>query len=202
MLSASPLYWSFMAALSVSAALALILIGYVWPRRSAPGSMPLLGMLTAATFWSIGYIIEYSNNQIDGKLLAMDISYIGAMMLPVMLFAFSFRFTNRGKWISRRVFALLLIVPAITLVLQWTKTLQPWMYYDYHLVNDGPFLLLAKQYGFWFWVAGTYNYLLLIASISVLIDRIAKSAPALYRPGDLPDNSHDSTRPGQYRISF
>ena len=77
MLSASPVYWSYMAALCLSAALSLILIGYVWPRRSAAGAQPLLGLLVSVIFWSVGYIMEYASTHIDAKLLAMDVSYIG-----------------------------------------------------------------------------------------------------------------------------
>jgi diguanylate cyclase (GGDEF)-like protein/PAS domain S-box-containing protein len=172
MMSASPLYWSFMAALSLAVALSLVLFGYVWPRRSSPGAWPLLGLIITVVFWSVGYIFEYSTTHIQAKLLAWDISYVGAVILPVMLFAFALRFTHRGQWLTPRVFLLFLIIPAITLILQWTKDFHSLMYYDMHLVQDGPFLLVAKIYGPWFWVAATYNYVLILASISSLIYRL------------------------------
>jgi diguanylate cyclase (GGDEF)-like protein/PAS domain S-box-containing protein len=172
MLSASPLYWSYIAALSLSAALSFVLIGYVWPRRSSRGAMPLIGMLTAVIFWSAGYILEYFNNHIQAKLLAWDMSYIGTVTLPVMLFAFALHFTHRGQWLTHRRMLLFMIVPAITLLLQWTKDLHSLMYYDMHLIWDGPFLLVAKSYGPWFWAAATYSYGLIAASLSVLIYRL------------------------------
>jgi diguanylate cyclase (GGDEF)-like protein/PAS domain S-box-containing protein len=179
MQTVSPLYWSFIAALSLSAALSLVLIGYVWRRRALPGAMPLLGMLISVIFWSVGYIIEYMNSSLEIKLFAWNISYVGVMMLPVMLFAFSLRFTHRGQWLTPRIFALLLIVPLATLILQWTKDLHSLMFYDVHLLQDGPFLLVAKKYGSWAWVAVTYNYGLILTSLSVLLFRLF-SPPRLF----------------------
>jgi diguanylate cyclase (GGDEF)-like protein/PAS domain S-box-containing protein len=179
MLSASPLYWSYMAALCLSAALSLILIGYVWPRRSAAGAQPLLGLLVSVIFWSVGYIMEYASNQIDAKLLAMNVSYIGMMSLPVMLLIFSLRYTHRDQWLKPRFMFLFFIIPIITLILQWTKDFHQLMYYDIHLVQDTPFFLIGKSYGSWFWVAAAYNYSLLLASIFVLIDRLF-SPPRLF----------------------
>ncbi|MCX6008406.1 MAG: PAS domain-containing protein, partial [Chloroflexi bacterium] len=179
MLAASPIYWSYMAALCLSVALSLILIGYVWPRRSASGAMPLLGILVSVIFWAVGYIMEYTSIQIDAKLLAMDISYIGVMTLPVMLLIFSLRYTHREQWLKPRFLVLLFIIPVITLILQCTKDFHSLLYYDIHLVQDPPFILIGKSYGLWFWVAATYNYSLLLASIFVLIDRLL-SPPRLF----------------------
>ena len=179
MLSASPIYWSYMAALCLSIALSLILIGYVWPRRSAAGAKPLLGILVSVIFWSVGYIIEYTSTELDAKLFAWNISYIGMMVLPVMLLIFSLRYTHREQWLKRRFIILLFIIPIITLILQWTKDFHSLMYYDIHLVQDKPFILIGKSYGVWFWVAATYNYSLLLASIFVLIDRLL-SPPRLF----------------------
>ena len=179
MLSASPLYWSYMAALCLSVALSLILIGYVWPRRSAAGAQSLLGILVSVIFWAIGYIMEYASTQLDAKLLAWNISYIGMMILPVMLFTFSLRYTHRDQWMKPRFLVLLFIIPIITLILQWTKDFSSMMYYDMHLVQDTPFILVGKSYGPWFWVASAYNYSLLLASIFVLIDRLF-SPPRLF----------------------
>lgn len=175
----SPVYWSFIAALFVSAALPLVLIGYIWPRRSMPGALPLLGMLISALFWSAGYIIEYSGSNLETKLMSWNISCIGIVALPLMLFVFALQFTNRGQWLTPRIFWLFLIIPVITLILQWTKELHSLLFYDMSLAQDGPFLVVIKKYGPWFWMAATYSYSLVLASISVLVYRLV-SPPRLF----------------------
>ena len=46
-------------------------------------------------------------------------------------------------------------------------------------MNDGPFLLAAKQYGAWFYVAWVCNWLLVLAGVFMLIHRLFRS-PYLY----------------------
>lgn len=179
MLTASPLYWGYLIALCLSVILALGMIGYVWPRRSAPGAWPLIGVLVSIMFWAGGYIIEYASPSLDVKLFSANISYIGMMGLPVMLFVFALHFTNRGKWMTPRMLALFFIIPAITLILQWTKDYHSLIYYNSHLIMDAPFLLLGKQYGIWFWVSMFYNYSLMISSVFVLVHRLL-SPPRLF----------------------
>lgn len=166
------LYWFYIAAIGLAVALPFILIGYVWPRRGLPGAIPLLGLLAATVCWAIGYLIEYTASTLAIKLFAWNISYIGITTIPVILFVFSLKFTQGGHWLKPPVFALLLLVPAITLLLQWTKEFHSLMYYDFRLVTDGLFLLVAKKYGAWFWVFVIYNYAILLASVSVLIYRV------------------------------
>lgn len=179
MTTASPLYWCYIVALCLSVFLALLMLGYIWRRRSVAGARPLMCVLACIIFWSAGYIIEYAFNSLEVKLFSTNISYIGMVMLPVMLFLFALRFTQHGQWLTARVLALFFIIPAITLILQWTKDYHSLIYYDCHLIEDPPFLLLGKQYGTWFWVAMTYHYSLMISSIFVLVHRLI-SPPRLF----------------------
>ncbi|MBN1375628.1 MAG: hypothetical protein JXA01_05700 [Dehalococcoidia bacterium] len=66
------------------------------------------------------------------------------------------------------------IIPAITLVLQWTKAYHSLIYYDWHLIEYPPFSLMGKQYRAWFWVAMVYNYFFMISSIFVLVHRMIR----------------------------
>lgn len=169
---------SFLASLVVAMSLSIFLIGYVWMRRSIPAAMPLIGVLAGIMLWSFGYIIEYANSAMDAKLFSWDISYIGIVTLPVMLLLFASRYTDRGSWITPLRVGLLLILPFITLILQWTKEWHNLMYYNIHLIIDGPFLLVEKEYGAWFWVQMLYNYIITLIALAILISRLFRR-PAL-----------------------
>jgi diguanylate cyclase (GGDEF)-like protein/PAS domain S-box-containing protein len=169
-----------MSALALSFALPLVLIGYIWPRNPAPGAKPLIGILAAVMLWSFGYIIEFLNNHMAGKLIAINISYIGVVTLPVMGFIFALQFTHSDRWLTSRRMLLLFVIPLITLVLLWTGKYHNLMLYDLHLTIDGPFMLVANQYGLWFWVFVTYSYALLIIGMLVLVHRLF-SPPRLFQ---------------------
>lgn len=174
-----PVYLLFISALAFSIVLCLLLIGTIWPHRSAPGAKSLILISIALIFWSAGYLAEYMSNDLEGKLFAFNISYIGMVTLPVFALTFAAFFTNNARWLKRSAIILLLAIPAITLALQWTKQYHSFMYHDIHLMNDGPFLLVAKQYGIWFYVAWVYNWLLVLSSVVMLIHRLFRP-PHLY----------------------
>jgi len=175
----NPLYTGFIASLILAACISLVLFGYVWHRRSTPCAIPLLGALGAIFFWSLGYILEYTCNDLSTKLFSFNISYVGSATLHLMVLLFALQYCGFGKFITRRRIILLSIIPIITLLLQWTKQYHSLMYYDISLIADGPFLLVSKQYGPWFWVNWIYDYLLLTASIVVLVHRLIRR-PHLY----------------------
>lgn len=173
-LNLDPVYLIFLSALAFSLVLLFILIGYIWPHRSTTGATSLVMMIIALIFWSTGYLVEYLSTSLDGKLFAFNISYIGMVVLPVFTLIFASYFSDNAGWINRRRIAFLLIIPVITLILQWTKQYHSFMYYDVHLISDGSFLLVAKQYGFWFWVDWAYNYALVLTSMLILLYRLFK----------------------------
>ncbi|MGA9049360.1 MAG: histidine kinase N-terminal 7TM domain-containing protein [Dehalococcoidia bacterium] len=178
--SLDPVWLGYISALALSFALPLVLIGYIWPRNPAPGAKPLIGILAGVMLWSFGYIVEFINNHIAGKLIALNISYIGIVTLPVMAFIFSLQFTHSDRLLTPRRIWLLFVVPLITLVLLWTGKYHNLMLYDMHLTIDGPFMLVASQYGLWFWVFVTYSYALLFAGTLVLVHRLF-SPPRLFQ---------------------
>jgi diguanylate cyclase (GGDEF)-like protein/PAS domain S-box-containing protein len=167
-----PVYLIFITALAFSLVLLFTLTGYIWPHRTTPGAKPLIWIVIALVFWTAGYLVEYLSTSLDAKLFSFNISYTGMVILPVVTLAFAALFTDNARWMTRRTIALLLIIPLITLILQWTKQFHSFMYYDIHLITDGPFLLVAKQYGPWFWVDWIYNYALVITSMIMLIHRL------------------------------
>ncbi len=167
--------WLFyMAALCLSVAMSLVLIGYIWPRRSAPGARPLMGLLLASAFWAGGYIIEYVTSDFSTIYAGIDVSYIGIVFLPVMLSLFAFRYTHNDSWLTPPIMAILFTIPVITLILQWTNSFHHLMYVSSYIATEGPFILVIKEYNTWFWIGAFFGYSLQIAGVSVLIYRMFK----------------------------
>ncbi len=169
-----PLYIVFMAGLILTAVISVPLIFYVWRRYSTQGALPLLGVLSSIFFWAFGYIIEFASSDLGVKLFSWNISYIGIVSIPVAILIFALQYTGNSKIITGRRIILLSIIPAITLLLQWTKNFHSLMYSDIYLGYDWPFLLAMKQYGPFFWVYWSYSFILLSASAVILVYSIFK----------------------------
>ena len=174
-----PLYASFIASLVLAACISLVLLGYIWQRRATQGAVPLLAALAAVFLWSIGYIFEYTSSDLGIKLFSFNITYLGSTTIQVAVLLFALQYCGLSKLITRKRILLLAVIPAITILLQWTKEYHTLMYNNISMNPDGPFLLVTKEYGHWFWIDWIYNYLLLGTSIFVLARRIFQR-PHLY----------------------
>ncbi len=174
-----PQYITLITALIISIGVCLALLGYLWQRRSVPGVVPVLGTLIGVIFWCGGDLMDYLSTTLDAKLICFDISYVGIVSVPVLWLFFSLQYAGRGTWISPGRIAMLSLVPLITLILQITKDFHPLMYLQVSLSTEGPFPVVEKVYGSWFWVAAIYNYIILITAVIILIRRLF-GTPRLY----------------------
>ena len=171
------LYWT---SLAISAAAAAVLAFFFWRRRPKPGATPAAWLMLAAVIISVGYLLQYTSANLSTQIFATNIQYVGIMALPVMWVVFSLQYTGHGKWLTRRNLLLLSIVPFVTVVLVWTNGIDGLMYHGRHLDTSGPFTIIAKTYGPWFWIAAANNYLLMSYGIFLLLQRLFRP-PRLYR---------------------
>ena len=123
-------------------------------------------MMLAAIVWSLGYFLQYSSTTLSTQIFATNIQYVGIVAMPVAWVAFSLHYTGRSRWLTRRNLLLLSMVPAVTVVIVWTNGIDGLMYQGRHLDTSGPFTIISKTYGPWFWVAATYGYLLMLSAVS------------------------------------
>ncbi|MFC2022413.1 histidine kinase N-terminal 7TM domain-containing protein, partial [Chloroflexota bacterium] len=111
------IYTLYVSSLVMSAAVASMVAVYLWQRRFTPGAWPTMWVMLAVIVWSLGYVLQLTSTELSRQILATDIQYVGIVALPVAWFAFSFRYTNRDKWLTRRNLLLLVIIPSVTVVL-------------------------------------------------------------------------------------
>ncbi len=174
------IYTLYLSSLIVSAAIAGVLAYYLWRRRSKPGAKPVVWVMLAVVVWSLGYALELESTTLSGQIFAANIQYFGIVTVPVMWFAFSLEYTGHDKWLTRRNLFLLAIVPFVTVALAWTNDIHSLMWYGRHLETSGPFMIIAKTYGPWFWIHTSYSYLLLLSGMFFLLQRLFRP-PRLYR---------------------
>ena len=173
-------YYIYNASLLLSSVVAAGLFYFVWRRRGGPGSIPLLILIAACFTWSATNYLQFRGDTLEWQLFFTNLQYFGIVTIPLAWFAFALRFGLNAAPLSRLKILLLGIIPLVTLGLVWTNQWHGLMWHDVSLGQSGPFLVVFKTYGAWFWVFAAYAYGLLLIGALLLIRRIFQR-PYLYR---------------------
>lgn len=173
-------YTPYMLPLIITAAVSVVLAPLAWRHRRVSGAAPLALLMLAVFEWALGNTLELGSRELSVKLFWANLEYLGIVTVPGAWLALTLQYTGRGRWLTARNVALLAIAPIITLLLVWTNDAHSLIRSDPWLDTSGPFSVVAKAYGAWFWVHVAYSYVLIACSTVLLIQQFARSA-RLYR---------------------
>lgn len=153
---------------------------YSWRRRPAPGAVLFALLMLAITVWTWGYGLELTCLTLACMLFWIKVEYLGIATLPAIWMVFTLQFAGHETWLTWRRAALLFVVPALTLLLNWTNEFHYWHYRSVAVNTSSPFPLLAIVRGPWYWAHIAYFYLMLLAGTMLLWQMFQRSA-GLYR---------------------
>jgi hypothetical protein len=170
-----PYLWILIASAAVTAALGT----YAWRHRTVPGATPFAVLMLLAVVWSLANALEMAGTDLPTKLFWANVQYLCYVTLPVAWLALALQYTYRGEWLTRRNLALLTIEPLITVALVWTNDLHGLMRRNVHLDTAGPFPVIGKTFGPWFWVHAAYTYVLILLTLYLFVAALRGSP--LYR---------------------
>lgn len=173
-------YTPYALPLVITAAISAVVALMAWRRRRVPGAITLLVFMLAVVEWSLVNVLELGSPELEVKLFWANLEYLGIVIIPVMWLVFALQYTGREKHLTYRNLALLLIIPVVTFFLAWTNSLHGLMRYNIRLDASGPFSVVTKTYGIWFWVNAAYSYGLLFLGTVMLLQVLFRSS-RLYR---------------------
>lgn len=147
----------------------------VWRRRQAPGAKALAVFMVGIIWWSITYALFWANVP-PSRLFWLNATYFGPVIVTPAFLIFTLQFTHREKWLNRSVFALLTIMPVLTIIFLWTD---PWhgLFYGGQATSGESAIFSG---GPWFWTNVVYSYLLNLLAI-ILLFKSYLSSHSLYR---------------------
>jgi PAS domain S-box-containing protein len=143
-----------------------------WQRRRVPGAAAMVALAVSTFIWTLGFLCEANSDTLEQQLFFSAIGYLGSMSTPVAWFLFAMHYTTDNRRITGWKIIPFCIVPLVTVILVWTNSLHHLMWSGEHLVESGLFIVTAKTYGPFFWVALAYNYILILAGAIILIRRL------------------------------
>lgn len=154
--------------MALSLLVSVFIIVLAWQRRWLPGALTIMALLGSAFMWTLGFFIEAHSSTLQQQLFFNNIGYIGSMTLPVAWFIFALQYSSYWR-ISRRMIVLLYVISTVILVLVWTNSWHHLMWSNEQLTMSGYFLVTSKVYMPLFWVAMSYNYLLILSGTALII---------------------------------
>ncbi|WP_136718099.1 histidine kinase N-terminal 7TM domain-containing protein [Halorientalis salina] len=161
-----------MALAAVTGATAVLAAGVSalsWARRDKRGATGLALANAMATLWLAGYALELASGTLGGALFWHRIKVLGLNGIPIAWLLFAVDYTETDR-ITRWHLAALAVVPltnvGLVLTNGWVHTLN-WT--AGRFVENGPFQLLALDFGVAWWFNVAYSYVLITIAIILLV---------------------------------
>lgn len=167
----------FYSATLLIAGVACLIVGVtIYLRRKGQGISALLVMLLALSWWDITYAIFWLGFPGPTLYFWLDITMVGAYIVPTALLVFSLDHAGLRHWLPRRAFPLLWVEPLAAFLLQWTD---PWhdLYFGGKRALNTTQLLHVGPAG---WANIYYSYMLVFAAVVILLVHLFRSV-GIYR---------------------
>jgi len=166
--------------LAAVAPLGLWLGWHAWRNRRVPGALPFAAVAVIAAVWAVGDALELASTDLQTKLLWADLQYLAIVSIPVAWLVMALDYTGRRAWLTRLNIVAMCVIPLVSLTLMWTNSHHHLMRANAWLDTSGPYVVVGRTFGFWFWVHAAYSYIL-IAVAMVFLFKAIFSFPPLYR---------------------
>lgn len=163
--------------LAISVITGLLLAYYLARCLPAPGALPLMGLVLAATVWSLGYLLEIASPELPIRIFWAGVQYLGIVSIAPTWSIFCAVYLGTPVWLaySRRNRALLWILPVITLAVMLTNSFHGllWQRIEPRMIGDVS--ILEFSHGPWFSIILAYSYTLSILASIWLASRLISS---------------------------
>jgi signal transduction histidine kinase/PAS domain-containing protein len=156
----------------LTAAISIFVSFLAWKRKDVHGATELGWLMLFTSIYSFFDAFEAASTSVPEKVFWSKISYIGAVVVPVLYFIFIMRYTGHKKVGHLKNRLLLFILPTITLILAFTNEKHHLVWSDFSPISAQT-NLIEYYHGAWFWIGYfTYDYILLFFATVLLFDFI------------------------------
>ncbi len=183
-LSAPPGITAYFALVVSSWVLAGFLAVYAWRQRGRAGAArSFAGLTLCQSFICLTEALAMVSASPDRALVWFNLRFLFAAFGAVLWLVFAVDYGGLRLWLSKRLRAGLLVIPAVTQVVLWTESRHRlWIKPEAGFMANGPFLVpdtASLVPGLWFLIYASYSFLLIAISIGLLLSaarRLSKAA--------------------------
>ncbi|MDF2591015.1 MAG: domain S-box protein [Clostridia bacterium] len=148
-----------------------------WKRRSTIGAFSMCILLFFATEWSMFSLLSVLIETAWLKIAFDNLTFIGVVFVPVTWFIFSLYYMRQDRFLTKKHYLLLSIIPIITLIMLFIDSPNNLFIEGRkigHLSNT-TLHIIEYDFGIWFWVHTVYSYTLMFLGMLVLLQRLIKN---------------------------
>ena len=164
-------------ALGVSAVLAIWVATLVRRRPTTRGATTFVWLVAAIGWWCATGAAHAFADTVELKIAWAKIQYLGIASVPPLWLLFTAEYAGVDWLKGRGRRAVLWTVPVLTILAAATNEWHRAMWPSVTLLDGG---LAVYDHGWWFWIAASYNYLLVVAG-ALLVARGLRRSPPPYR---------------------
>jgi PAS domain S-box-containing protein len=144
---------------------------YAWRRRSTPGALPFAVASLFAMLWALGAVPELA--AVHDPVKISWVKFQGVWQLPYMtaLLCFVLEYANLGRWLTRRLLALLSIPPLLFFLLALSNDAHHWIWRGFLFAGD-----VRPLRGSLNWALTGYGFVMNLTRF-VILTRLAVRSP-------------------------
>jgi len=157
--------------LLVTGTAAIVLMAYVWKRRSVPAAAPLLGLLWSLAFWCIPCAFEPLSSTVAARLLWMRLELPAILCLAPFYLLVALEYT--GFRLPRWACAGLFVAPAIAQTIAWTNS--RWYWRRIWIDAGSPLRLTGIDWGPAYWYLVVYDWVLVAMAILLIVRQFVRA---------------------------
>ncbi len=157
--------------LLVTGIAAIILMAYVWKRRTVPAAAPLLGLLCSLAFWCIPCAFEPFSGTVAARLLWMRLELPAITCVSAFYLLVALEYT--GFRCPRWACAALFMVPAALQIAAWTNS--QWYWRRIWIKTSSPLRLTGIDWGPGFWCFLVFAWAVTAASILLIVRQLVRA---------------------------
>lgn len=159
----------------------LVLTYLSWKRRDLPIAISYgLGML-AGSFYTFGYAFEIVSTTLEHIRFWLRIEYIGIPFGSVIWIIMVLQYTGRQSLVNRKLIAILLIIPALTITAHYTNEWHHWYYKSMTLNMSEGFPLVSLVKGPIYVLHVVYSYTLFAIGTALMFQMFLHANPRMKR---------------------
>jgi PAS domain S-box-containing protein len=161
-------------------ALHLGLVAYVWRYRHVPGGTPYMLAMISGGGWAISFGLPLVQPDLDLVMLVTQARFTVLSFMGPAIFLMLLEHSRQETMRDRRILALLLAIPAVTVALSLTMPWHRLMRYDLCTTVMGGIAGVGFKVGPWYHVHMAYTNLLIIVGVGMALSSM-RGRGLLYR---------------------
>ena len=171
-------YFSYVLALWLTALLGGFLAAFAGQRWKMSAARPFALFMGCVAWWGFFAAMSAVAPRAETAVLfGVRFRFTGVILVAPASLLFAATYSGRTEWLRPRRVGLLLVVPVVTLLLNWTADFHDLFVYDVVYKNVGGIWLRSEwSRGVWFtFVHNPYSFSLLICSLGLLGNEIRRT---------------------------